>query len=345
MNSIFEPDRGLLPVGYLGHGTAARGAAFRFTLAGPDTVVSFACLNGTPFPWPHRVFVDSRWAVDPLDEASWARRGHLACFYTAERAVEAGRYGLHLQTRTASPGIASYRRGWWVAIGSSSPCSCYFAHAGPGFWSASAAAEHARSIDHLAARFRTEARILRAVLDAVPPPHSIEKSEFEKAAKGCVLEPDGIDRLWQQGVSPGFLIETRKEVSVRRGGLPSRAYLAAALALPQPGGLISRDPITQTMERTGLSYGAARAMTRKWASCDPAITIDDQVLAHYLSPLMPLPTPGAVDRLEARIDGLSRRTLALMLAVSGSVPAVETLVRRGARDALAAFTIMERAGL
>lgn len=307
------------------------------TLLGDPLVLQFGCLSGSPFPWPHRLWIDRQWVVRPFDEVSWKRPGHLSCLLAAERATYAARHGLDLIARRSPPAIVGSASGWMPLGLDPSPSRQALrseSHSSP-----LPAAREARAPSVLATRFGADCEMVVALMSAVEDAHGVvERPGPSHAARECVRGAEGVGWLWDCGVPPEFVVTVHSRDAVGAVPLPALCYLAAALAIGPPPESLPRDAIAQLMERTGMRLARARATVLAWSSCEPTVTLDDIVLLWHLVPAAEIPPRPALDRLAGSVgDENSRRSLALILAVTGNVLHAEALWRAGVRAPLAAF--------
>jgi hypothetical protein len=307
------------------------------TLLGDPLVLQFGCLSGSPFPWPHRFWIDRQWVVRPFDEASWTRPGHLSCLLAAERATYAARHGLDLLARRSPPAIVGSASGW-IPMGLDPSPSRQALHS-ESHSSPLPAARDARAPSVLATRFGADRGMVVALMSAVQDAYgAVERPGSRHAARECIRGPEGIGWLWDAGIPPEFVVLVHSRDAVGAVSLPALCYLAAALAIGPPPESLPRDGVAQLMERTGMRLARARNAVVAWDNCEPTVTLDDIVLLWHLVPAAGAPPRLALDRLARAVgDENSRRSLALILAVSGNVPHAEALWRRGVRGPLAAF--------
>lgn len=307
------------------------------TLLGDPLVLQFGCLSGSPFPWPHRLWIDRQWVVRPFDEVSWKRPGHLSCLLAAERATYAARHGLDLLARRSPPAIVGSASGWMplgLDLSPSRQALHSVSHSSPLL-----AAREARAPSVLATRFGADREMVVALMAAVQDAYGVvERPGTSDAARECISGPEGVGWLWDVGIPPEFVVTVHSQNAVGTAPLPALCYLAAALAIGPPSESLPRDAVARLMERTGMRIARARAIVVAWENCEPTVTLDDIVLLWHLVPMAEIPSRPALDRLAGSVgDENSGRSLALILAVTGNVLHAEALWRAGVRGPLAAF--------
>lgn len=307
------------------------------TLLGDPLVLQFGCLSGSPFPWPHRLWIDRQWVVRPFVEVSWKRPGHLSCLLAAERATYAARHGLDLLARRSPPAIVGSASGW-IPLGLDPSPSQQALHS-ESHSSPLPAARDARAPSVLARRFGADRAMVVALMSAVQDAYGgVERPGTSDAGRECICGPEGIGWLWDAGIPPEFVVSVHSGDAVGAVPLPARCYLAAALAIGPPSETLPRDAVAQLMERTGMRLAQARNAFVAWKNCESTVRVDDIVLLWHLVPVAEIPPRPALDRLADAVgDENSRRSLALVLAVTGNVPHAEALWRAGVRGPLAAF--------
>jgi hypothetical protein len=183
----------------------------------------------------HPITIRADWSVEvphdlDAERIAVALGGYCSCLELADKVVPAVALFAQRVTRRGPAGIGHVRGRGWMVSEPNRLCGC----ARQWFTAAHVAAEHARSLRHLAAvhglaEWQLE-RLARAVEDAwgplrKPPPEGWY-------AAGLVREPFGLDELWLAGVHPDTVARDVALVPGCTEPLPAWFYLGVEFHRP-----------------------------------------------------------------------------------------------------------------
>ncbi|HSP38023.1 MAG TPA: hypothetical protein VLR26_09735 [Frankiaceae bacterium] len=157
--------------------------------------------------------------------------GYLSCLEVADRAVPAVLDWLALQRRVELPHLRRDKQSRWHLRERLDCC-------GQGWLRAADAAEHARSVPHLARRFGTQPRLLRPFTAALStafgwPDGGAPLDALRAAtAEGRVAGRGGATLLWACGIAPEVVVDVHDALAGCRSRLPVEFYLGAVTRRP-----------------------------------------------------------------------------------------------------------------
>lgn len=157
--------------------------------------------------------------------------GYLSCIEVVDRVVPAVRDWLALQRREQLPHLRRDRHLRWSLVERLDCC-------GQGWLRASDAAEHVRSVPHLARRHGTLERLLRPFVSALTRelgwPEGGAPLDPQRAApaESRVAGSGGAAQLWAAGIAPEVVVDVHDALGGCRSRLPLEFYLGAATRRP-----------------------------------------------------------------------------------------------------------------
>lgn len=203
----------------------------------------------------HEITLDTGWSLTTphdleAERVAAAFGAYSSCLSLADDVVPAVRAALQMHARRSVPRLKRAVRGTWRALPAVAARCCRAES------SAAQAAEHLRSVEHVAARAGGHPSLVTAVLDAALSTHARAGSFTPDAddramMRRCVLGDTGPAHLWQAGLHPRIVAAIHDEVVGPAGpALPQALYL----------GVVSRRPdlawMADTLAAAATAVGA-----------------------------------------------------------------------------------------
>ena len=177
----------------------------------------------------HPVTIGPDWSLETphdldAERVAQAFGGFCSCVELADRMVPALREAVRLLTRRELVPVDHRARRMWLVRTPPTGCAC----AARGFTTVQVAARHVRGPLHLGAKYGVSVTRLRRPLARVEAAHGTRVPGRDRGAARLVLEPHGLDDLWDAGVHPAAVREAAALAPRVDGPLPVWFYLGVA---------------------------------------------------------------------------------------------------------------------
>ena len=184
----------------------------------------------------HAITLHPDWSVEvPHDLESerlaQAFGGWLSCLELESHTIRAAQHWLGLMLRAVPPPLRQALSGSWIAYPAQSCCRS------GGYDNPGTAFDHARDLNHLIKLKRAPYKQLRDVVRAISAARNVDQTppiphDLGEAAAACLtLGRADVGRLWQAGVHPRYVLETREALGLT-GRMPASFYLAVVTRRP-----------------------------------------------------------------------------------------------------------------
>lgn len=174
----------------------------------------------------HPITIGPDWSLETphdleAERVAQAFGGFCSCLELADRMVPALREGAQLLTRRTLVPVDHRAHQMWLVRTPPSDCAC----APRRFTTVQVAARHVRGPLHLGAKYGVSVSRLRQLLAEVEAAHGTRVPPADSEIGGLVLEPHGLEDLWDAGVHPGAVRAGAALVPRADGPLPAWFYL------------------------------------------------------------------------------------------------------------------------
>lgn len=183
----------------------------------------------------HLITIHADWSVTTphdldLERIAVAMGGYLSCLDVVDHVVPALREFLRRNARRVAPRLSRNDGGRWQVPVAHASCGCDAF----GFADVTEAADHWRSVRHVAIERGVSARILDHLAREILIAHdtTFALPPLESGIKSAVRERRGIEYLWDAGLHPQMIKAIRETVWPDGTPLPAWFYLGAMSRRP-----------------------------------------------------------------------------------------------------------------